>query len=40
MFFIDISKQTEKRYAPEKLMRYHFETLFLHERAKIDHMKT
>ena len=25
---------------PEKLMRYHFETLFLHERAKIDHIKT
>jgi len=25
---------------PEKLMRYHFETLFLHERAKADNMKT
>jgi len=25
---------------PEKLMRYHFETLFLHERAKVDNMKT
>ncbi len=24
---------------PEKLMRYHFETLFLHERAKANHMK-
>jgi len=25
---------------PEKLMRYHFETLFLHERASIDNMNT
>ena len=26
--------------SPEKLMRYHFETLFLHERAGIDNMNT
>ena len=26
--------------APEKLMRYHFETLYLHERAKAKNMKT
>jgi hypothetical protein len=26
--------------SPEKLMRYHFETLFLHERAKLNRMKT
>jgi hypothetical protein len=25
---------------PEKLVRYHFETLILHERSKTDHMKT